>query len=109
MTIEGGPKVEGLDSCVLYYDPARQRGMSALGCGEFTGSANEVKDHSGNGNHGTFRFGAYMSDRTYYTVYGITYPENSYYPANRDGITPGLNNLSATKVLDFSRSLNFAA
>jgi hypothetical protein len=106
MSIEGGPRIES-DGLVLYYDPANMRGMSALGCGEFTGSTEGPKDYSGNGNDGTFRYGATMSDRTYYTVYGITYPEGNYYPANRDGITTGLNNITSGISYNYSRALNF--
>ena len=42
-----------------------------------------------------------------YTMYAITYPENSYSPANRDGITPGFGNTSASKTYDCSRDLNY--
>lgn len=42
-----------------------------------------------------------------YTMYGLTYPEGSYYPENRDGITPGFDNTSASKTYDCSRDLNY--
>jgi hypothetical protein len=29
---------------------------------------------------------------TYYTLYGLTYPEGSQTPASRDGVTPGFEN-----------------
>lgn len=44
---------------------------------------------------------------TYYTLYALTYPENSQSPANRDGITPGFENTSATKTYSCSRDLNY--
>ncbi len=42
-----------------------------------------------------------------YTMYGITYPESSYSPASRHGITPGFNNTSATKTYTHSRDLGY--
>lgn len=42
-----------------------------------------------------------------YTMYGITYPEGSYSPASRHGITPGFNNTSATKTYSHSRDLGY--
>ena len=42
-----------------------------------------------------------------YTMYGITYPESSYSPASRHGITPGFNNTSATKTYSHSRDLGY--
>lgn len=42
-----------------------------------------------------------------YTMYAITYPEGSYSPANRHGITPGFNNTSASKTYTHSRDLGY--
>ena len=42
-----------------------------------------------------------------YTMYAITYPEGSYSPASRHGITPGFNNTSATKTYTHSRDLGY--
>lgn len=42
-----------------------------------------------------------------YTMYAITYPENSYSPASRHGITPGFNNTSASKTYSHSRDLGY--
>lgn len=44
---------------------------------------------------------------TYYTLYGITYPEGSYSPANRDGITVGFDNISSGKLYSASRDVNY--
>jgi hypothetical protein len=43
----------------------------------------------------------------WYTLYAITYPESSYAPANRDGITPGFDNITGSKLYDASRDLNY--
>ena len=47
------------------------------------------------------------ADSQNYTMIGITYPESSYTPASRDGITPGFNAVSGTKTYDLSRDLNY--
>jgi hypothetical protein len=44
---------------------------------------------------------------TYYTLYGITYPEGSYSPANRQGITLGFENITSAKLYDMSRDLGY--
>jgi hypothetical protein len=44
---------------------------------------------------------------TYYTLYGITYPEGNYSPANRDGVTPGFENTTAAMTYAASRDLNY--
>jgi hypothetical protein len=107
MTIHGGPKVEGMDDCVLYFDPARQQSMSDLGCGGYSGSTDGINDISGQGNHGSFVGDVKMANRTYYTVYSLTYPEGSQTPANRDGITVGYDERGVGVSKAYTRSLNF--
>ena len=51
----------------------------------------------------------YVSNKTYYTLVGLTYPEGSQAApwAGRDGITPGISNTTAGKLYDCSRDLNY--
>lgn len=51
--------------------------------------------------------GGPAGSETWYTLYGLTYPESSQSPANRDGITPGYNVISGTKTYNCSRDLNY--
>jgi hypothetical protein len=44
---------------------------------------------------------------TYYTLYGLTYPESSQTPANRQGITLGFENITSAKLYDMSRDLGY--
>jgi hypothetical protein len=44
---------------------------------------------------------------TYYTLYGLTYPESSQTPASRHGVTPGFENTTAAQTYQASRDLNY--
>jgi len=48
-----------------------------------------------------------LANQQWYTLYAITYPESSYAPANRDGITPGYNDTTSSKLYSASRDLNY--
>lgn len=43
----------------------------------------------------------------WFTLYALTYPENTQTPASRDGITPGFDNITGSKLYTASRDLNY--
>lgn len=91
------------DGLVLHLDPSGIK--DAITGTAYTGNSVTTTDIFGN----VFSIsdGMYVTGKDYYTLYGITYPEGSYAPANRQGVTPGINNTSAGKLYDCSRDLNY--
>ena len=99
------------DGLVVCLDAANSKGISALGCGGFTGSAQLVKNMvSPSDVIGDFG-GVRLGNLTYYTAFAIDYPEYSFGgdAASRQGITPGYNVRSGTKTYDASRALHLYA
>jgi len=43
----------------------------------------------------------------WFTLYALTYPESTQTPASRDGITPGFDNITGSKLYNASRDLNY--
>ena len=105
--IKGGPKIveDGLVFCI---DAASNRSMGKAGCMGFTSAPQLINNLVSAADTITSTSTLKLANLTYYTIYGLTYPEGSQTPANRDGITPGFNDTSSSKLLDFSRDLNYA-
>ena len=79
----------------------------AIGCGLFNGAASVRCQVSG----ATLPFinNVKLANRSYFTAFAIDYPEGNYggNAAQRDGITPGYNALTGSKLSDFGRALNY--
>lgn len=110
MAVFAGPKIIE-DGLVFYLDPANKKGISPLANDSFNNAEQMVKNLISPSdtitNNGDVRFG----NLNYYTTFAIDYPESSFggSAANRDGITPGFNVTSGTKLYDFSRALHLYA
>jgi len=96
------------DGLVLCLDASSPKCISPAGCVGFNNAAQLIKNLVSPSDTITTSSDLRLGNLTYYTIYGLTYPEGSQTPANRDGITPGFNDTSSSKLLDFSRDLNYA-
>ena len=98
MGIAGGPKIE-TDGLVFAIDPdSNVRGYTKYGTSGTNNNHRAIRnlvDRSST--YSLANTSQLTGGVTYYTLYGITYPESNYTPANRDGITPGFENITATK------------
>lgn len=102
MSLGHGPKIvqTALD---FFIDPARLDVENRTGV-SYTGKTAKIKNLVDN-TYINLANENYVTGKTYYTLYGLTYPESSY--GSRDGITPGINNTTAGKLYDCSRDLNY--
>jgi hypothetical protein len=105
--IKSGPKIIN-DGVVFCVDTASNRSIGKAGCMGFNSAPQLIKNLANTGQTISSTSALRLSNLTFYTIYGITYPEGNYSPASRDGITPGFNDTSSSKLLDFSRDLNYA-
>ena len=106
MATSAGPKVNR-DNLIFSIDgSASVRGYSRVGTSGPSNSSNAIRDLISKVDMDLQNM-SYIGGANLFTLYGITYPESSYTPASRDGITPGFNNTSAGKTYDCSRALNY--
>lgn len=82
-------------------------GVSPIGCGGYNGSTDGVTNQISRVKS-LFSNGLRLSNKTYYTGFGISYPEGNYGgdAASRDGITAGYNVRSGGKTYGASRAIN---
>jgi len=108
MATKGGPNI-GTDGLVLHLDAANPRGISPAANEIFNNSDQFVKNLSDISSTISANNGVKIGNLNYYTVFAIDYPENNYgnLAAGRDGITPGFNTTSGTKLFEYSRALHF--
>jgi hypothetical protein len=107
MGVSGGP-FSNKDGLILSIDSASQtRGFSKYGTGGVNNSYRSIRSLSPDKTLYDISTTSYLSNVNYYTLYGITYPESSYSPASRDGITAGFDNISSGKLYSASRDLNY--
>jgi hypothetical protein len=105
MSTKGGPNRE-TDGIIFSID-AGSRGFTAHGTGGTNNSHRKIRDLKNRNREINLSTTSPFTGKTYYTLYGLTYPESSQTPASRDGITPGFNNTTGTKTYDCSRDLNY--
>jgi hypothetical protein len=81
--------------------------VTPLGCGGWNGSTQGVKNILDNSTL-LYQNGLRVSNRQFYTAFGISYPESAYggAAAGRNGLTPGYNVLSGGQTYGASRSLH---
>ena len=82
-------------------------GVSPIGCGGYNGSTDGVTNQINN-LKSLFINGLRLSNKTYYTGFGISYPEYNWGgdAASRDGITQGYDVRGGSKTYGASRALN---
>ena len=104
-----GPKIVE-DGLVFALDVANKKCISPLGCTGFNNAPQLVKNLVSPSDTINSYNGVKLGNLSYYTVFAIDYPEGNYggSAAGRDGITPGYNVTSGTKIYDFTRALNYA-
>ena len=98
------------DGLVLCIDPANRKSISPLGCEGFSTAPQLIRNLISRSDViGSFN-GVRLGNVNFFTIFAIDYPENTFggSAASRDGITPGYNVTSGTKVFDFGRALNYA-
>lgn len=105
MATAGGPYIER-SGLVFSIDSSSPRSYTDFGTSGTNNSYRDLIDLAGKTTISLSTLSTPTSGN-HYTLYGITYPEGSYSPAARDGITPGFNNISSTKLYDCSRDLNY--
>jgi hypothetical protein len=95
---------------VFAIDVANRKCISPLGCTGFNNAPQLVKNLTSQSDVINSYNGVKLGNLSYYTIFAIDYPEGSFggSAANRDGITPGYNVTSGTKIFDFNRALNYA-
>ena len=105
--IKGGPKIV-TDGLLFCLDAADIKCISKAGCVGFNNADQILKNLVSTTDSITSSSTVRLGNLTYYTIYGLTYPEGSQTPSARDGITPGFNDITSSKTLDFSRDMNYA-
>ena len=103
MALGHGSKIT-TDGLSLVIDPGNVKcvgpnGVNSLGYSPF-------KDLVGNRAF-TITNNMYVTGKTYYTCVGNQYPESSQTYPGRDGITPGIGDVSSSKIYECSRDLNY--
>jgi len=108
MGVAGGPKIE-TDGLVFAIDSdSNVRGYTKYGTSGTNNNHRAIRNLVDRSSTYSMADTSHLTGGvTYYTLYGITYPEGNYSPANRDGITPGFENISATKTYYASRDVNY--
>jgi hypothetical protein len=97
------------DGLVLALDAANQKGISPLMCEGFNGAPGLLKNLTSSNVSLSAVNGVKLSgDMNFYTAFAIDFPESSFGgdAINRQGITPGFNVRSGTKLYDASRALH---
>lgn len=108
MPTSSGPRNTAKSNLVFALDTYDTSNcVTPLGCGGWNTSTQGIKNIL-TGVTALFQNGLRVSNRTFYTAFGISYPEGNYggAAANRDGLTQGYNVLSGGKTYGASRSLN---
>lgn len=107
MGVASGPNVVS-NGLVFAIDTASPNSISGLGCTGFNNAPQLLKDLITKNRTITSFNGVRLANMSFYTVFGISYPESSYGGdgANRHGVTPGYNVRSGSKTYDASRSLH---
>lgn len=106
MGVSSGPKIVRSGLTFAIDSGASIRGFSRNGTAGLNNTSNSIKDLISKLEM-DLSTTSYLEGIDLYTLYGITYPEGNYTPANRDGITSGFNNISSGLLYDASRSLNY--
>ena len=106
MGVSSGPKIVRSGLTFAIDSGASIRGFSRNGTAGLNNTSNSIKDLISKLEM-DLSTTSYLEGVDLYTLYGITYPEGNYTPANRDGITSGFNNISSGLLYDASRSLNY--
>lgn len=105
--IKGGPRIVN-DGIVFCIDTADIKCVSKAGCMGFTNAAQLLKNLISRSDTITTTSTLRLGNLSFFTIYGITYPEGNYSPASRDGITPGFNDTSSSLLYNWSRDMNYA-
>jgi hypothetical protein len=108
MSSSSGPILSGKSDIYFLIDTHNLgTGVSYIGCGGYNGSTDGVVNLI-NGNKTLFSNGVKVSNKTYYTSIGISYPEGSYGgdAANCHGLSSGYNVRTYGNVYGASRSLH---
>src|SRR5210317_1082893 len=103
MSTKGGPN--RVNEGLAFSIDAGSRGFTKFGTGGTNNSHRKMKSMKRPGYEINMSNTSRLSGVSYYTLYGITYPESSYSPASRDGITDGFNNTTSGKRYDCSRDM----
>ena len=106
MGVSSGPKIVRSGLTFAIDSGASIRGFSRNGTAGLNNTSNSIKDLISKLEM-DLSTTSYLEGIPLFTMYGITYPEGNYTPANRDGITSGFNNISSGLLYDASRSLNY--
>tara|TARA_R110002167_G_C12587932_1_gene643977 strand:+ start:5 stop:1222 length:1218 start_codon:yes stop_codon:yes gene_type:complete len=102
-----GPKIKN-DNLVFALDSYSDiRGFTKFGTSGTNNSHRAIRNLVDKSSTYSLENSSQLTEGAYYTLYGITYPESNYTPASRDGVTPGFDNISASKTYDASRDVNY--
>jgi len=115
MSVEGGAHLvtrastSGLgdvDDIAFYVDPLNNNSAPNIGCGAYNNDR-QVKNLINRALASSYG-NVLLSNRTFYTAFGISYPEGNYGgdAAGRHGVTQGFNVRTGGKTYDSSRSLH---
>ncbi len=107
MGVTAGPNV--LRNGLLFaIDSAGPSSISPLGCTGFNNAPQLLKNLISRNDTITSYNGVRLANMSFYTTFGISYPEGSYGgdAASRQGVTPGYDVRSGSKTYDASRSLH---
>ena len=105
----GGP-TSSSRGVIFSMDASSIRSISGSGNQDYNGAPSVVKNINNKTQSVTSNNGLRLTNVNFYTAFAIDYPESSFggAAANRDGITPGFNVTSGTKIFDYGRALNYA-
>jgi hypothetical protein len=97
------------DGLIFSLDVANRKCISPLGCTGFNNAPQLVKNLVSQSDTIDSYNGVKLGNLSYYTIFAIDYPENTFGgdAASRNGITPGYNVRSGSKIRDYTRALNY--
>ena len=102
-----GPKIKN-DNLVFALDSySNIRGFTKFGTSGTNNSHRAIRNLVDTSSTYSLENSSQLTGGNYFTLYGITYPEGDYSPASRDGVTPGFDNISASKTYEASRDVNY--
>jgi hypothetical protein len=106
----GDPKNVDTDGLLLNFDLSSKNCVSGIGCAAHAGARPLLKNLINPSDSFSSTSNIKVSGLDYYTVFAIDYPEGNYggAAAGRDGITPGFNVTSGSKLTDadYTRALH---
>lgn len=91
-----------VDSLAFFFDTSNLKSVTPMGVN--SEGIETLRDMISGNPIASYNY-PYVVGKTYYTAYALEWNEADRTPASRQGITPGINDITSTKLYDMSRCL----